>query len=301
MTATKPKHPGLVHGYGKANPNWRGGPDERTCPTCGKSFFPVKRSDKKRFCSLKCRPRTSIEKLSEMGRIAGAMKSAKAKAIRESRISYIQEMMPSAMRIWHVQKTPSIKIYSCKCKHCGVEFEWPSKRETCKDCRYKFTQKRRVLTKVPNLKCDHCDVAFHRYGKKTRWDRVFCSYKCHLDNGGARRAGDASTVAKRRYGAKKDANHNEIVDVFEKLGAQVLDMSSMGCGIPDLLVWCFGQWRLVDVKNPKTPYGRRGLNTRQREWALSWKGGPVYMVSTVDQAIAMVNGKLDDIPKFGGG
>lgn len=106
-------------------------------------------------------------------------------------------------------------------------------------------------------------------------------------------------MANKRYGHKKDANHNEIVDAFESLGANVLDMSAMGYGVPDLLVWCFGAWRLIDVKNPKTPYGRRGLNARQKEWALAWKGGPVYMVSTVEQAIAMVNGKLEEIPRFG--
>ena len=55
-------------------------------------------------------------------------------------------------------------------------------------------------------------------------------------------------MAKRKYGNKKDANHKEIVDAFEALGASVLDLSDMGCGVPDLIVWCMHGWQMVDVK-----------------------------------------------------
>lgn len=98
-----------------------------------------------------------------------------------------------------------------------------------------------------------------------------------------------------KYGAKKDANHGEIVAAFQKLGAAVLDLSSMGCGVPDLLVCCGGTARFVDVKNPTTSYGKRGLNKRQREWASEWKGGPVYLVSSVDDAVNLVSGNLASV------
>lgn len=105
-------------------------------------------------------------------------------------------------------------------------------------------------------------------------------------------------MAKRKYGNRKDGNHAEIVSAFQQLGCCVLDLSDMGCGVPDLVVWCAGEWHLVDVKNPKTSYGRRGLNERQKEWAQSWKGGPVYLISSADDVIAMANGRLDSVKKF---
>lgn len=100
------------------------------------------------------------------------------------------------------------------------------------------------------------------------------------------------------YGVKKDANHGQIVDAFKKLGAGVVDMSRLGCGVPDLVVWCRGQWLLVDVKNPKTRYGQKGLNKRQKEWATDWKGGPVFLISTVEQVGQMVNGEFGALKRF---
>jgi hypothetical protein len=153
--------------------------------------------------------------------------------------------------------------------------------------------------KKPNHTCIQCGIQFHAYAAQDR-PRKFCSYACHLASGGAHRAGEAAVMAKRRYGNKKDANHKEIVDAFERLGSAVLDLSDMGYGVPDLIVSCKSSWQLVDVKNPKTGYGRRGLNPIQKDWALKWKGGPVYMVSSVDDVISMVNGNYSAVKSFGG-
>ena len=100
-------------------------------------------------------------------------------------------------------------------------------------------------------------------------------------------------MAKLKYGAKKDANHGEVVDALIRFGASVLDISSLGCGAPDLVVWCRGGWHLCDVKNRKTGYGRRGLNPRQQEWAAKWKGGPVTLLYSIDDAKALVEGRLE--------
>lgn len=102
----------------------------------------------------------------------------------------------------------------------------------------------------------------------------------------------------RKYGAKKDANHSEIVNEFKRLGASVLDASNVGSGMPDLVVSCSGTLHLVDVKNPNTGYGRRGLNKRQKEWALEWKGGPVYLISTIEEVAEMVRGNLAGLKRF---
>lgn len=102
-------------------------------------------------------------------------------------------------------------------------------------------------------------------------------------------------MAKMKYGAKKDANHKEIVDALTAMGANVLDLSSLGCGVPDILVWTVRGWILADIKNPNTAYGKKGLNKRQREWAAAWKGGPVYIIRTVDEAKLLVEGKLESL------
>jgi hypothetical protein len=107
-------------------------------------------------------------------------------------------------------------------------------------------------------------------------------------------------MAKLKYGAKKDANHSEVVKALESFGASVLDLSSMGCGVPDIIVWCRGRWNLCDIKNKKTAYGRRGLNKRQTEWAENWRGGPVYLLYNVDDAKAMVEGRINELKSVGG-
>jgi hypothetical protein len=102
----------------------------------------------------------------------------------------------------------------------------------------------------------------------------------------------------RKYGAKKDANHAELVAAFKKLGVGVMDLSVMGCGVPDLLLWCAKRYLLVDIKNRKTGYGRRGLNKNQKDWADEWTGGPVYLVYDMDDVVALANGHLDFVKRY---
>ena len=91
-----------------------------------------------------------------------------------------------------------------------------------------------------------------------------------------------------RYGAKKDANHNEVVAALEKAGASVLDMSAIGGGFPDLIVGFRGVSLLMEIKNPKTSYGRRGLNKNQIRWQEIWRGGPVSMVDGPEAALRAI-------------
>ncbi len=261
----------LKHGYGKDNPNWRGG-NAKTCLTCGQIFHAHDCKNRPRkYCSRKCRPCTPIEKLKEM--------AAKAAALRSAQATYIH-------------------LRTCICVVCGKVMRIPERRKYCSDeCR----QSRRPI-KVPpqpNHICAHCGRPFHAYDTASR-PRKYCSYSCHLLAGGAHRAGEESVKKTALYGSKKDANHSEIVRAFEKLGASVLDLSALGCGVPDLLVWCCNGWHLVDVKNPKTGYGRRGLNPRQQRWALNWKGGPVYLIKSIEDVVALVNGNSHQVQNFGG-
>lgn len=104
-------------------------------------------------------------------------------------------------------------------------------------------------------------------------------------------------MSKKKYGAKKDANHKEVFDAIRSLTA-AHDLSDAGMGIPDGLAWVLDGWQLFDVKNPKTSYGRRGLNPLQKKWASDWRGGPVYLIYNVDEAIRFAQGKLDGLKRF---
>lgn len=229
---------------GESNPNWRGGVPAYSCLTCGGEYRTYEKGRK--FCSLKCRPKTPIAKLKEMAAKAAAIKRAKPRKVVKARYrAYV-----------------------------------PVPKD----------ERKRVATFKP---CVQCGAQFKCTGKRQIESRRYCSYPCHLASGGAQRAGDAAAMAKTRYGAKKDANHKELVDALEYLGASVVDLSAMGCGIPDLLVHARGIWHLCDVKNKATAYGRRGLNPRQIKWASEWKGGPVVLLYSIDDAKALIEGRMD--------
>lgn len=83
----------------------------------------------------------------------------------------------------------------------------------------------------------------------------------------------------RNMRGRLDDNHKEVVDALEKAGALVLDMSHVGRGFPDLIVGVRGKFLLMEIKNPKTAYGRKGLNPNQIAWHAKWVG---YPLSTVD-------------------
>ena len=117
---------------------------------------------------------------------------------------------------------------------------------------------------------------------------MYCTYQCHLDSGGSFRAGMASQMAKMKYGAKKDANHGEVVDALNAAGASVIDTSSMGGGFPDIIVGYAGKTMLMEIKNPKTGYGKRGLNKNQVIWKDRWTGGPYAVVSSAEMAVAAI-------------
>ena len=68
-----------------------------------------------------------------------------------------------------------------------------------------------------------------------------------------------------------------------------MDTVSTGIsGFPDLVVGCVGRNHLVEAKNPKTAYGRRGLNDNQTAFARDWRGERIFTVSSEDEVIALV-------------
>lgn len=87
----------------------------------------------------------------------------------------------------------------------------------------------------------------------------------------------------------RDRNHGELSKAFESLGCSVADLSLLGLpGWPDVVVGVQGRNHLVEFKNPETRYGRAGLNPDQQAFSRDWRGGKLFMVSTVDEAAALV-------------
>lgn len=88
-----------------------------------------------------------------------------------------------------------------------------------------------------------------------------------------------------RRAAKVDSNHAEIVAALRAHGCKVADLSGVGKGLPDILVWipAWNRWVLVEIKSP----GGK-LNDRQRKWHEEYKGCMVFVVTSADEAIAAV-------------
>ena len=87
---------------------------------------------------------------------------------------------------------------------------------------------------------------------------------------------------------RKDLNQDIIVEALEKAGASVLDLSALGGGVPDLAVSFRGVIDLIEIKNPSNSYGKRGLNKRQQTWVDAWRGKPVIVVRTVEEALRAI-------------
>ena len=101
---------------------------------------------------------------------------------------------------------------------------------------------------------------------------------------------------KPRYVKIKDHNHDELVAYLNRIGCKVIDMSGVGDKFPDLLVLC-SELLIVEVKNLKTGYGRRGLNDGQREFATWWtiEGGKVYVIHNTADCLTLVSEDRDSL------
>ena len=191
--------------------------------------------------------------------------------------------------------------YNLICIVCNDKFRGFSKSKYClnhkKEAAINKTARIKLgrpidKTKKESKICLQCKKEFDHY--KSR-QRLYCSYKCHLDSGGAWRAGLASKESVVKYGAKKDANHYEVVDAMQKAGAYVIDMSHVGRGFPDLIVGFRSKTILMEIKNPKTSYGKRGLNKNQIKWKEQWTGDTYCVVDSIEAALRMI-GVINEQP-----
>tara|TARA_R100000655_G_C2964288_1_gene189385 strand:+ start:776 stop:1093 length:318 start_codon:yes stop_codon:yes gene_type:complete len=82
-------------------------------------------------------------------------------------------------------------------------------------------------------------------------------------------------MARSRLGNKKDANHKELVKIFENAGCSVLDISSLP-NCCDVIVSKYGRSIFCEIKDGKKPPSQRKLtdgeikfmNETQGAWRL---------------------------------
>lgn len=86
-----------------------------------------------------------------------------------------------------------------------------------------------------------------------------------------------------RYARRVDKNQSEIVKALRSAGARVKVIHQPF----DLQIWAEnGKSMMIEIKNPDTAYGRKGLNAKQLEES---QGLPVAMVDSVDAALGALN------------
>lgn len=90
------------------------------------------------------------------------------------------------------------------------------------------------------------------------------------------------------YIAAVDANQKDIVRVFRLLGCSVQTCHTLGKGYPDLHVGVDGIDQLVEVKDGSKPPSARKLTVPEEKFHREWRGRPVVIVETNEQAIALV-------------
>ena len=86
-----------------------------------------------------------------------------------------------------------------------------------------------------------------------------------------------------RRAAKIDANQPAIVSALRKVGCTVQSLAAVGKGVPDLLVGYQGKTYLLEVKD-----GKWTLTPDQVDWHGKWKGGPLRVVASIDEAIEAI-------------
>jgi len=82
---------------------------------------------------------------------------------------------------------------------------------------------------------------------------------------------------------KRDASEAAIVEALRTAGASVIRMDTP----VDLLIGYRGVTHMAEVKTPGTAYGRQ-LKPSQKQFAETWRGSPVIILRTVDDALQLL-------------
>ncbi len=91
---------------------------------------------------------------------------------------------------------------------------------------------------------------------------------------------------------RKDATHTEVVATFKAMGCTWINIESGTTGVPDGLLGVAGRSHLIEVK-PTKAHGVKKSQTQPRgsqvAWAASWRGGPIHVVRSKEDAASLVN------------
>lgn len=85
---------------------------------------------------------------------------------------------------------------------------------------------------------------------------------------------------------RRDDNHAEVVAALRAAGASVEDLADVGGGCPDLLVGIRHVTYLLEVKDGTKPPSKRNLTPYEAAWHMRWRGRPVAVVESVEDALA---------------
>jgi hypothetical protein len=90
-----------------------------------------------------------------------------------------------------------------------------------------------------------------------------------------------------RFAARKDKTQDAIVEALRRYGASVCVTS--GKGIPDLLIGYLGKHTLL--AEVKSNHGK--LTPAQDKFHAEWRGGRIYILKTVEDAVAMLTEEIN--------
>jgi hypothetical protein len=95
-------------------------------------------------------------------------------------------------------------------------------------------------------------------------------------------------VTRAHHSRRRDTNEPAIVRALHAVGATVEKLDN--AGVPDLLVGFCKQTFLLEVKRPLGPRGGDSseLTEDQLRWHAAWKGRPIAIVRTVDEALTAI-------------
>ena len=100
-------------------------------------------------------------------------------------------------------------------------------------------------------------------------------------------ASSFAPVGSRFRRLRSDRSQPGIVRALKAAGASVEVIPGAG-GRPDLLVGFRGQTYLLECKTPGRAKHDKAHRLNQERWRAAWRGGPVAVVETPDQALAAV-------------
>jgi hypothetical protein len=99
--------------------------------------------------------------------------------------------------------------------------------------------------------------------------------------------------------AKLDANHRAIASALEGIGCSVISLAPLGNGAPDLLVGFRGRTICLEVKDGSKPPSARRLTPLEKAFFARWRGGDLFVVDSIEDAIERVKGRpLDENDKL---